>query len=186
MNINRLLAVLLVGAASAVGAAEEQTLTKAEAGKVAVSNCYRQCFDTMAAQDRGPVLRADEGSYGTEFSSWNGVKRCLAAIQSQYVMEQCSRGCEDLRDAYGGKVASKTRTRYLGAQRARRAFLRRWSLLPMPATYATFDQNCYDASDGLVFYGLRLSAWHSDPAFAPPTAADESVAYPRPAVGEEE
>ena len=100
----------------------------------------------------------------------------MAAVQSQFVMEQCSKGCEDVRSAYG-QVSSQVRTRYLAAQRARRVFLRSRGLLPAPAAYATFDRNCYErAWDGMVFYGLRWRAWSSDPAFA--ESDDDSAAYP--------
>ena len=70
-----LLAALLAGACalSSYGA-DESVLTKAQAGKVEVSKCYLQCFADVAAQDRGPVLREEEGNYRTDFSSWNGVK----------------------------------------------------------------------------------------------------------------
>ena len=166
----------LILCAPALGADEKPLLTKAQAGKVEVSKCYRQCFADMATQDRGPILREDEGSYGTEYSSWTGVKRCMAAVQSQYFMEQCSKGCEDLRDAYGGRIASRARTRYLAAQRARRSFLQGRGLLPVPSAYTTFDKNCYDAWDGKVFYGLRWRAWSSDPGFA--ESSDDSAALP--------
>ncbi len=91
----------LAGAAAAVLArvctqAQEQgsrNLNKRQEASVAVSTCYRQCFDTMAAVDREPILRADIGAYSTTHSSRSGNKRCLAAIRSQFVIEQCGHGC---------------------------------------------------------------------------------------------
>ena len=187
MKINRLPVALLCGVALSSVAAEdgrETTLTKAEVGKVAVSNCYRQCFDAVATDDRGPVLRDGETGYGTRHASSNGIKRCMAAVRSQYVMEKCAQGCRDVEKAYDWTGTSIVRSRYRAAQTARRRFLQRSGLLPFPDTYDTFDRACADkGDDGRILYGLRAYLFWSDPDFreSQDSSSDEFGLPPRAA-----
>jgi len=180
---------ILAGAllALSAGAAEERILTKAEAGKVAVADCYRQCFDTLATVDSAPILRVDAGNTSTDYASWHGLRRCTFAVRAHYVVEQCAVGCKDVERAYAWAGTSAVRTRYLAAVAARKRYLTAVRLLPIPPTYAEFDRNCYEsANDGIVFHDLSIETVWSDPRLRTPTASKDASAAHAPSVAKED
>ena len=186
MKTKSTLAALPTGVALSVVAAEDsgpQTLTKTEAGKVAVANCYRQCFDTMARVDSSPILRADAGNTSTAWASWNGLRRSTFAVRAHYVVEQCAVGCRDVERAYAWSGPTAVRTRYLAAVAARKRYLTTVGLLPIPATYAEFDRACYEtANDGIVFHDLAIETAWSDPRLRGQTASGDASAAHAPSV----
>ena len=104
--------VLLAGALLAGSlTVEAQGLTRAQAGRVAVAQCYARCTELAYNQIQLEARLVLDGEDG-EWSSTNyALVRCRLAQIDAIAADACRAGCVDIETAYGVR-SSHVRTRY--------------------------------------------------------------------------
>ena len=179
MHTRHLLAPALALAMLPAASIEAQTLSRAEAGRVAVANCYATCMDRAqttslalyARVDRITDLVISDEYFELDDDSQAQVVRleedaiCALAQDHVRALDGCYNACTDVERAYGSPSAlARGRFRHLFiAERDALRAVGLWgsSYADAPTSGAAFDAACrryWDGASGTAADGLSRLA----------------------------
>ena len=179
MHARHLLALALALAMLAAASTEAQTLSRAEAGRVAVANCYATCMDRAQTTSLALYARVDRITdlvISDEYFELNDESQrqlvrleedaiCALAQDHVRALDGCYNACTDIERAYGSPSAlARGRFRHLFiAERDALRAVGLWgsSYTNAPTSGAAFDAACgryWDGASGSAGQGLSRLA----------------------------